>query len=263
MGENIQYDEAWGQRLVKIYSTPDVVKQRRIILSALCLQPKERVLDIGSGPGLLVEDMATVIGSSGLICGIDISVDMIALSKRRCSSFPQVELREGDATSLPYDNDDFDVVVSTQVYEYVEDIEKGLKELNRVLKPGGRALILSTDWDTLIWNIGNRDQMRHILKTFEAHCADPRLPRTLALKLRDAGFHITHQDVYTVLNPEYNENTYSYGLIDFITSYVTGKNGITAEDTKTWADELREKGREGSYFFSINRYIFLVWKPII
>ena len=48
--------------------------------------------------------------------------------------------------------------------------------------------------------------MRHILKTFEAHCADPRLPRTLAPKLRDAGFHITHQDVYTVLNPEYNEN---------------------------------------------------------
>jgi len=43
MSEGIQYDEAWGQRLVQIYSTPDVVKQREIVLSALNIQPDERV----------------------------------------------------------------------------------------------------------------------------------------------------------------------------------------------------------------------------
>lgn len=261
MSESIQYDEAWGQRLVQIYSTMDVVKQRKIILSELCLQKNDQVLDIGSGPGLLVEDIAAVIGPSGLICGVDISVDMIALSKKRCSHFPQVELRQGDATSLPYENDKFDIAVSTQTLEYIEDIKKCLKELYRILKPGGRALLLCTDWDTLIWNTRDREQMRRILKTFEAHCVDPRLPRTLAPKLRDAGFNITHQDVYTVLNPEYNENTYSYGLIDFIASYVSEKNEITAQDAKKWADELRNKGQEGTYFCSINRYIFLVTKP--
>ncbi len=261
MSEGIQYDEAWGQRLVQIYSTPDVVKQRKIILSALNLQPDERILDIGSGPGLLVEDMATIIGSSGLICGIDISGAMIALSQKRCSHLPQVELQEGDATSLPYGNDEFDVVVSTQVYEYIEDTQTCLKELYRVLKPGGRALVLCTDWDTLLWNTEDREQMRRILTTFELHCADPRLPRKIAPKLRDAGFGLTKHDVYTMLNPEYDENTYSHGVIDFIASYVSGKNGITAEETRAWADELRDKGQEGTYFFSINRYIFLVSKP--
>jgi ubiquinone/menaquinone biosynthesis C-methylase UbiE len=101
MSESIQYDETWGQRLIQIYSTPDVVKQREIILSKLNFQPGERVLDIGSGPGILAEDIANVIGTSGLICGVDISDAMIALSKKRCSKYPQIELRKGDATSLP------------------------------------------------------------------------------------------------------------------------------------------------------------------
>ena len=261
MNEGIQYDEAWGQRLVQMYSTPDVVKQRQIILSALKLKPGERILDIGSGPGLLTEDMATVIDPGGSICGIEISEPFIALSQKRCSHLSQVEIRKGDATSIPYGNDEFDAAVSTQVYEYIEDIDTCLTELYRVLKPGGRALVLCTDWDTLIWNTEDRERMDRILAMFETHCADPRLPRKIAPKLLDAGFEITKRDVYTMLNSEYDENTYSHGIIDFIASYVSGKNGNTAEETKAWANELREKGQDGDYFFSISRYIFVVSKP--
>ena len=261
MSEGVQYDEAWSQRLLQIYLTPDVVKQRQIVLSALNLQPGERILDIGSGPGLLIEDLATAIGPSGSICGIDVSAPFIALSQKRCAHLPQVEIREGDATDIPYGNDQFDVAVSTQVYEYSEDVDGCLTELYRVLKSGGRALILCTDWDTLIWNTDDQDRMNRILKIFEGHCADPRLPRKLAPKLRDAGFQIIHYDVYPLLNPKYDENTYSYGLIDFMATYVSGKDRITAEETKAWADELRKKGQEGTYFFSNNRYIFVVSKP--
>lgn len=261
MSDSIQYDEAWGQRLVQIYSTPDVVKQRKIVLSALNLQPHERVLDIGSGPGLLVEDIAAVVGPNGSICGVDVSGAMVALSQKRCSHLPHVEIQEGDATSLPYNNEEFDAAVSTQVYEYIEDVQACLQELYRVLKPGGRALVLCTDWDTLIWNTNDQQRMRRILKTFEAHCADPRLPRTIAPKLREAGFNLTQYDVYTMLNPKYDENTYSHGVIDFIASYVSGKDGITAEETAAWANELREKGQAGTYFCSISRYIFLMVKP--
>ena len=262
MSKGIQYDEAWGQRLVKIYSTPDVVKQRKIILSALNLQPNERILDIGSGPDLLIEDMASVIGQSGSICGIEISEPFITLSQKRCSSLSQVEIRDGDATSIPYVNNEFDVVVSIQVYEYIEDIDKCLRELYRVLKPGGRAFVMCTDWDTLIWNTEDLERMDLILTTFETHCADPRLPRKIAPKLRETGFDMVKCDVYTMINSEYDENTYSHGIIDFIASYVNAKNAISAEDVKAWVTELRDKGREGNYFFSISRYIFSVSKPV-
>lgn len=262
MSETIHFDEAAGKRMVKWYLTPDVVKQRKKVLSALNLQSGEHLLDIGSGPGLLVEDMAAVIGSNGSICGIDISAGMIALSQKRCSNLPQVkELREGDATSLPYDNDEFDAAVSMQVYEYIDDIQMCLTELYRVLKPGGRAVIVCTDSDTQIWNTANLERMHRILTTLEGHCADPRLPRKLTPELLKAGFHNIKQDVYTILNSEFNENTYSYGLVDNIIRYVSGRNGITAEEINDWADELRRKDKEGAYFFSTNRYIFSVSKP--
>jgi len=261
MCDTIQFDEAEAKHMVKWYLTPDVVKQRKIVLSALNLQPGERILDIGCGPGLLVEDMAAVIGQNGSICGVDISAGMIALSQKRCSGLPQVEeLRESDATSLPYGNDEFDVAVSMQVYEYIDDIQMCLTELHRVLKPGGRAVIVCTDSDTQIWGTENLARMRRILTTLEGHCADPRLPRKIAPKLREAGFQIVRQDVYTILNSKFNENTYSYGLVSAISRYVSGKNGITAEETNAWADELRKKDQEGTYFFSINRYIFSVSK---
>jgi ubiquinone/menaquinone biosynthesis C-methylase UbiE len=261
LSESIQYDEAWGERLVKIYSTPDVIKQRQIILSSLNLKPGERILDIGSGPGLLIQDMATVIGQKGSICGIEISEPFIELSKKRCSHLSQVEIQNGDATSIPYGNDEFDVAVSIQVYEYIDDVDKCLIELYRILKPGGRALIMCTDWDTLIWNTENQERMQRILTTFETHCAEPRLPRKISPKLRDSGFNLIKHGVYTMLNPDYDDNTYSHGIIDFIVSYVSGKNGIKPKEAKSWADELREKGQHGGYFFSICRYFFVVSKP--
>ena len=155
----------------------------------------------------------------------------------------------------------FDVVVSTQVFEYIEDIHTCLEELYRVLRPGGRALVLCTDWDTLIWNTDDQMRMHRILTAFETHCADPRLPRTIANKIIEAGLHIVEQDVYTVLNPKFDENTYCYGVIDFIVSYVSEKNETMAEEARAWAAEMRRKGKEKSYFCSINRYIFLLSKP--
>ena len=258
MSESIQYDESWSDQLLKIYLTPDIIKQRQIILSAIKPMPGERIIDIGSGPGLLIEEMAEVVGPKGSICGIEISEAFIELSKKRCSHLYQVESLNGDATSIPYGNDEFDVAVSIQVYEYIDDIDKCLVELYRILKPGGRALIMCTDWDTLIWNTENLNRMQRILTTFESHCSEPRLPRKISPKLRKYGFKLCNNGVYTMLNQKYDENTYSHGMIDFIVSYVSGKNGISSEEAKLWANELRKKGQQDDYFFSICRYFFML-----
>src|SRR4051794_541945 len=114
MSQAIQFDDVQSRRLIQIYLTLDVVKQRKIVLSALNLQTGERILDIGSGPGLLVEEMAAVIGPRGSICGVDSSAAMIAISQKRTAYLAQVDLREGDASALPYPNNEFDVAVSTQ-----------------------------------------------------------------------------------------------------------------------------------------------------
>lgn len=259
----LQYDEEASRRVEAMYSTPDVVAQRRTVLDALELRPGERVLDIGSGPGFLARDMGKAVGPSGCVWGIDISGSMLALSHARCANQPNVEFRLGDARRLPFPDGDFDVAVSTQVYEYLDEssVPNALAELYRVLRPRGRALILDTDGDSIVWHSTDRARMDRILAAWNEHCTDFHLPPKLSSLLARAGFLIQRRDVTLLFNPEYDANTYSYGLMGLIAAFVPGRLGISQEEVEAWADDLRTLGREGMYFFSLTRYLFLVAKP--
>ena len=67
--------------------------------------------------------------------------------------------------------------------------------LHRVLRPGGRTLILDTDWDSIVWHATDAKQMARLLAAWMERFADPYLPRTLARRLRDAGFQVDRRDV--------------------------------------------------------------------
>ncbi|MCC7360325.1 MAG: methyltransferase domain-containing protein [Anaerolineales bacterium] len=261
MSTGIQYDEAWSWRVEAIYTTSDVVAQRQAVLSALEPCPGERVLDIGFGPGFLAREIAAAVGTGGAVHGIDTSESMLALSQRRCAGLPWVALRLGDAAQLPYPDGYFDAAVSTQVYEYVVDVTAALRELQRVLRPGGRAVVLDTDWDSIVWHAANQVRMDRVLAAFTEHCAHPYLARTLVPRLRQAGFTSSRSLVFPLFNPRYDADTYSHGIIDFIAAFVPGHRGVTEAEAQAWADELRQLGQNGDYFFSLNRYLFCVEKP--
>src|SRR5262249_9052597 len=131
----LDFHEENARRLEAIYTTPDVIEQRRAIRAALSLQSGERVLDIGSGPGFLAAEMAAEVGPAGRVHGIDPSESMLASGRRRDAP---VEYGTGDALALPFPDEHFDVAVCTQVYEYVEDVAAALAEARRVLRTGGR-----------------------------------------------------------------------------------------------------------------------------
>jgi len=208
----IKFDQEMSRKVEAIYLTPDVVAQRERILQALALTTGERVLDIGSGPGLLAYDMAVAVGQKGRVSGVDISQPMVAMAEKRCSELPWAEFRIAGATQLPYPDDDFDAAVSTQVYEYVRDVPAALAELHRVLRPGGRAIILDTDYGSLVIRTEDAPRKARVLSAWDEHFAHANLPRMLSGQLRDAGFVVRHRAAIPMFNPEFEDNTYGKGM---------------------------------------------------
>jgi arsenite methyltransferase len=247
-----QFDEEGSRRLEAAYLTPDVVAQRRSVRGWLALRPGERVLDMGVGPGFLAAEMATEVGADGMVAGIDVSESMLALARGRGA---RIDLRTGSAADIPYPDASFDAAVSTQVLEYVADIPASLTELRRVVRPGGRLLILDTDWDSIVWRSGDDARMTAVLAAWEDHLADPRLPRRLLGELRSAGFTPDVPLVLPLLNAGFEPATaFSAGLIDIIGDFVAGRGALPAAEVDAWKADLRGLG-EG-YFFSLNRYVF-------
>jgi arsenite methyltransferase len=253
----LQFDEGASRRVVEAYSTPDVVAQRRVTLDALQLKSAERVLDIGSGPGMLAAEMAQAVGPDGAVHGIDVSDSMNAIARRAQAGdgAAPMEFVQADACALPFDAESFDVAVSTQVYEYVEDIAGALAEARRVLRPGGRLLILDTHWDSLVWHARDRARMARVVAAWEEHLAHPGLPAALSGLLEDAGFAVRRRSAWTLLNAGWDEDAFSARLLPTIAAYVPGHKDVTEEDGAAWAQELSELGRD--YFFSLTRYVFL------
>lgn len=113
----------------------------RETLARLNLRPTDRLLDVGCGTGALLQRLSRS-HPAALLAGVDPVPEMLAVARRRLP--PEVELREGWAERLPFGSEQFDVVVSCNMFHYLRQPVAALREMGRVLRPGGRLVI--TDW---------------------------------------------------------------------------------------------------------------------
>lgn len=251
-------EKGTAERFEILYQSPKVLARRQKAHQMLGLGLGESVLDIGFGPGFYAVEMAQAIGPSGHVDGIDTSESMLALAKARCAKLPWVALQLGDAAQLPYPDSTFTAVLVSAVYSYVTDPQKALGELSRVLRPGGRALIIDLDWDTLVWHSTDPVRMKRITSVWQAEYADPHLPRTLAPHLREAGLRVEQLEANVMLSTEIDP--YVEGVTNLMGA-AAGQQGITPEEVTAWKADLEQLASSGACFFSLNQYLFLVRKP--
>ncbi|GAA4538182.1 methyltransferase domain-containing protein [Pseudonocardia xishanensis] len=251
----LSFDDEGTRAMERTYTTPDVVRQRAQTLALLAPAPGERILDVGSGPGFLLAQLAEAVGSGGAVRGLDPSPSMNAVATARCAALPQVEVVQGGAERLPFADGEFDAVVSTQVYEYVADIAGAFAEVARVLRPGGRVLVLDTDWDSVVWAVTDRERHRRVMEAWDAHLVDPHLPVSLARRLTEAGLSVTGQQVIPILNVSPDPDTFSVHILRTIATYV--RDRLPAGEADAWQEDVLG----GDYLFSINRYCVLAYRP--
>ncbi len=114
------------------------------VVAAVKIQPGQRVLDVACGTGVLAREAASHVGSSGSVAGLDPDPGMLEIAARLA---PAIEWRRGTAESLPYADQSFDVVVSQFGLMFFTDRCQALREMLRVLVPGGRVAVAV--WDSL------------------------------------------------------------------------------------------------------------------
>jgi SAM-dependent methyltransferase len=127
-------------------------------LRELDLQGGERILDVGSGLGLLTRAMAKRAGEGACVVGIECDIDQIAEARRQACVDKEeglVELRQGDALSLPLRDEEwgsFDLAHTRFLLEHVSDPLGVVRAMVRSVRPGGRIVLADDDHDVLrLW----------------------------------------------------------------------------------------------------------------
>lgn len=161
------------------------IRKRSIALAEL--QPGERVLDVGCGPGSLTIPAARKVGRDGKAAGIDASPEMIDVARRNAKKQGlDIDLQVAPIEALPFGDGEFDVVLSSLMLHHLPDDVKaqGLGEVLRVLKPGGRLIAIDI--------AGGHGPLTFVMGLF-GH----RLPRDYAEQLqammRTAGFEAVEE----------------------------------------------------------------------
>jgi SAM-dependent methyltransferase len=121
---------------------PHPIITRSRLLEALGLAPDERVLEVGPGTGYYTFDMAAAL-PAGQVDVFDIQTEMLDHVMREAErrGVTNVKPTLGDAQSLPFDDDAFDAAVLVTVLGEIPDQEQALREIARVLRPGGRLVV--------------------------------------------------------------------------------------------------------------------------
>jgi SAM-dependent methyltransferase len=139
--------EAYERHLVPALFAPWAEE----LLTRVALRPGERVLDVACGTGIVARLAATRVGGAGHVMRIDLNRGMLDMARTQTlTTGIRVEWREGDATTLPCHDAMFEVVCCQQGLQFIPDKAAALREMRRVLVPGGRLAF--SVWRSLSYN---------------------------------------------------------------------------------------------------------------
>jgi ubiquinone/menaquinone biosynthesis C-methylase UbiE len=231
---------------------------------AMHLQPGQRVLDVGCGPGTDTLTLATLLGDDGRVVGIDFDPEMIATANehaREAGLAVRVTHRVADALSLPFIDDEFDATRSERLFEHLLQPEKALAEMVRVTKPGGWVVVLDTDWGTASMHSTYIDIER-------------KLTRLLAEQRLNNGFsgrrlygQFKKQGLQEITIGTFMLFTTDYGFARLIATLDESeaqaiRSGIITEDEcNAWKADLEKADEEGMFFTSVGMVLLAGRKP--
>ncbi len=216
----------------------------------------DSVLDVGCGTGDDAVNLYQIVGPNGRVVGIDYSAQLIAEAKARAEKAGAlVEFHVGDAHELSQFGDNcFDATRAAAVFHHLESPEKALKEMIRVVKPGGSVVIAEADWETLLVDHPNMALTRQIMNyQCDENHQNGWIGRQLPRLFRQSGLDV-HVAPAAMILPSYDLANLLFGLENSVNKMET--NGFISEgEAIQWLNELKLLDAQGLFLASLTGFI--------
>lgn len=161
------------------------------LLTAAQIDSGQIIVDYGCGPGGLALELARRAGSDGHVHGIELNAEFVRLAARNLAAAGFADtstIHHITDDNIPLADNTADRLVCKNVLEYVTDYSALIGEFHRVVKPGGIAHIIDSDWGMLAVEPLGHAKLNELLDAAECAYRTPRIGRVLYSEMKKAGF---------------------------------------------------------------------------
>lgn len=229
---------------------------RRQDYESLQLQDGSAALDVGCGAGEVCVELAARVGARGRVTGLDPSEAMIAAARRAAvRSGRTIELQVGSIYKMPFTDASFDAVRAERVFQHLENPEAALREMMRVVRPGGRVMVIDPDHGQGGIALDDPAHRRIFAASLRAQLmmiANPCSGSRLRGMFVRAGLVQIEQSVRSV-ELAYSEYMHAMFMHDRLGAAVDAAE-ITAAEAKALSAELEQRHRAGTFFTNVISY---------
>ena len=221
------------------------------LLAPLDLRSGSRVLDYGCGPGFVTEGMAGIVGPGGRAYGVDLNASFVSKASHRNAASDNISFHLVDGNRIPLAGASVDRVLCKNVLEYVPDVQTTLAEFRRVLEPGGRLLLIDSDWGFIAVEPWGRQRTRRFFDAAAPAFKEPEIGRKLRAHLLDAGF----DDVDVRVQAGVDTEGGSLLVLRNMASYASAFDAISADEVNALLAEAEAAIDDDRYLFCLPQFL--------
>jgi len=228
-------------------------------VAQLALPSSAQVLEVGCGTGAMTRSLARRPAFSGKAFGVDHSLPFIEAANRFAYNenvSDRVDFRVGDAHSLDFPPATFDAVIAHTLISHVTEPTAVLREMARVVRPGGAVTLFDGDYASLTYAFPDHD-FGHRMDVALASAAfnNPLVMRDLPRLLPELGLKMTA--AWGDVVAEIGNGSYFRSFAETYAPYVTRAGLLPAETVEAWLTAQQQSMENGTFFASCNYYTYL------
>ena len=246
----------------RLNSMRGVQAYKRRMAELLAPRPGDHLLDAGCGAGADVLALATLVGPTGRVVGVDRGATMVAQARERAagSGLP-VEFHVGDITALALPAETFDGCRADRVLHHLADPARALAELVRVARPGGRIVVFEPEFEATLIDYPDHTLSRRIIDFWADTAArNGRIGRRLYALFRAQGLSELTVEVHGAALTDLASVRHSV-LPDAVLAAAQAAGVITAAEATSWLTTLEAADRQSRFLLSSSGILVSGRKP--